>query len=61
VLKTVGYLISTLSVVLLAIPSWRSATAHPLLLLALIAGVSTSILGMVLRWLAYVRERSKRG
>lgn len=60
-LKTVGYVISTLSAVLLAIPSWRSATAHPILLLVLIAGVSTSILGMVLRWLAYMRDRSKQG
>jgi ABC-type transport system involved in cytochrome bd biosynthesis fused ATPase/permease subunit len=57
-LKTLGYLISTVSVALLAIVAWSTLADDPGLRLALIVGVATSILGMVLRWLSYqVREK----
>jgi len=59
-LKTVGYLVSTLSVVLLALPGWKTATEHPLLLFALIMGMATSVAGMFLRWLAFLREQKQK-
>ncbi|HKP79931.1 MAG TPA: hypothetical protein VJU34_12485 [Phenylobacterium sp.] len=61
VLKTLGYVISTVSVVLLALPAWKSAAEHPLLLLALMMGMATSMAGMFLRWLAHRRERKPKG
>jgi uncharacterized membrane protein YccC len=54
--KGVGYLISILSVFLLAAGSFKNAAQEPLLLLCLIAGMATSIAGMGLRYLAYRRE-----
>lgn len=60
-LKTFGYLISTVSVVLLAIVSWPKAKESPLLIACLIGGAVTSMIGMFCRWLSYqVEERRKR-
>ena len=56
-MKSFGYLISILSVALLAIPAWDNAVRKPPLLAALIAGVLLSMLGMALRWASYRRER----
>jgi hypothetical protein len=58
-IKSNGYLISILSVFLLAIPSLKSAKEQPLLLACLIAGAATSILGMVLRWIADKKTQRK--
>ena len=60
-IKTIGYLISVVSVGLLAIVSWKSASQDPLLMAALIGGAATSILGMALRWLSYVLEKYRGG
>lgn len=61
-LKGVGYAISALSVVLLGIVSWKSASEQPLLFACLLAGMATSLLGMTLRWLSHRREqREKEG
>jgi hypothetical protein len=57
VLKTGGYLISTLSVILLGIVAWKGASEHPLLLACLIGGMVSSAAGMCLRWLSYRHER----
>jgi hypothetical protein len=59
-LKTVGYGVSTLSVILLAIPSWKAASEQPVLFGALVAGMAASITGMFLRWLAYRREQAQK-
>ena len=60
VIKTAGYLVSTASVVLLGIVSWKAASAHPLLATCLIAGMASSVLGMLLRWISYqVQEREE--
>lgn len=56
-LKGVGYLISTLSVVLLAIVSWKSASQSPLLVACLLVGAAASIAGMFCRWLTYQIEK----
>jgi hypothetical protein len=59
-IKTTGYLISTLSVILLGVVSWKSASKEPLLTACLLVGMATSITGMFLRWLSYqLEERSK--
>jgi len=60
VLKTFGYAISTLSVLLLGAASWENAAKQPLLLFALIAGMATSVLGMLLRWVSFLREQRER-
>lgn len=57
VLKSVGYLISTISVILLGIVSWQATASEPDLRIALIAGMFASVLGMACRWLAYVTEK----
>lgn len=59
-IKTCGYLVSTLSVLLLGIVSWKKASQDLLLLLCLIGGMLTSIVGMMLRWLSYHIEKRKR-
>lgn len=60
VIKTCGYLVSTVSVILLAIVAWPGASKQPLLAIALIVGAAASITGMGLRWLSYwVEERRK--
>jgi hypothetical protein len=56
-LKAIGYLISIISVICLGIVSWSGAAEHPLMLALLLAGMATSILGMLLRLWSYVREK----
>jgi membrane protein DedA with SNARE-associated domain len=61
-LKTVGYLISTVSVVLLGWVAWSTVQDNPALRIAMFIGVGASIAGMLLRWLSYqVREREEEG
>ncbi|TMJ14984.1 MAG: hypothetical protein E6G94_08250 [Alphaproteobacteria bacterium] len=59
-MKGFGYLISTLSVFLLAAGSFKNAVKEPLLLACLILGMATSILGMALRYLSYRREQRQK-
>lgn len=54
-LKTYGYLVSTLSVILLGIVAWKSASEQPILLFCLVGGMATSACGMFLRWLSHHR------
>ena len=56
-LKGTGYLISTISVALLAAVSWSSASESPLLIACLLGGAATSIVGMFCRWLSYEIEK----
>lgn len=49
-LKGGGYLISTASVVLLAIPAFKSASEDRWMLAALVGGMVLSVSGMMLRW-----------
>ncbi|TGS62024.1 hypothetical protein EN844_27020 [Mesorhizobium sp. M3A.F.Ca.ET.201.01.1.1] len=55
-LKGLGYSISTASVVLLTIVSWQHASQNPLLIVCLLGGTSTSVIGMFCRWLSYEIE-----
>ena len=59
-LKGLGYLVSTVSVLLLGILSWKSASEHPLLLACLILGMLSSITGMGLRWLSHRLEQKQK-
>ena len=58
-LKSLGYLISTGSVLLLGLVAWEGTRGNDSLRLLLVAGMAASIAGMVLRWLSY-REEKKR-
>jgi hypothetical protein len=59
-LKGIGYLISTGSVILLAIVSWSSASESPVLTACLIGGAALSIVGMFCRWLTYQIEKHRQ-
>lgn len=60
-LKGGGYLTSTLSVILLGVPAFRSALEEPAMLASLVAGMGLSVAGMALRWRSHrVEQRGKR-
>lgn len=59
-LKGGGYLVSTVSVVLLAIPALKSAMEQPVMLACLLTGAASSIGGMYLRWRSHKLERKER-
>ena len=58
-LKSLGYLLSILSVVLLGIVSFQATRTNPELFWPLVLGMGTSIFGMGFRWLANARQGSK--
>ena len=61
VVKGLGYLVSTISVLLLGIVAWKGAKDDPLLLACLIAGMVASVAGMSLRWLSHrLGEKEKK-
>ena len=59
-LKGGGYLTSTISVVLLAIPALKSALDDPVMLLCLIGGALLSIAGMSMRWRSHRVEQHEK-
>jgi hypothetical protein len=60
-LKGGGYLTSTASVFLLAVPGLKAALEEPLMGACLAAGVLTSIGGMFLRWRSHRLEQKENG
>ena len=60
-LKGGGYLISTTSVFLLAVPGFKTALEEPAMLACLLAGMATSIGGMALRWRSHRLEQKAKG
>jgi len=60
VFKGLGYSISTISVLLLGIVAWKSASEKPLLFLCLILGMASSIAGMTLRWISHRIEQKEK-
>ena len=58
-LKGQGYLISILSVFLLAFPPLKSAKGDPVVLTCIAIGAILSILGMALRWIADRKTQRK--
>ena len=61
VLKSLGYFVSIISVVLLGYVAWQSVGRDETLILLIVAGVVASILGMALRWASFVRDQRKDG
>ncbi len=59
-IKTCGYLVSSVSVVLLGVVSWKSAAEQPVLFACLIAGMALSNVGMALRWWSYQRQEGEK-
>ena len=59
-MKGVGYLVSSVSVLLLAVSPLKTAMKDPLLFFCLGAGVILSILGMVLRYLSHRRDQQEK-
>jgi hypothetical protein len=59
-LKGLGYLVSTLSVVLLGIVACKSASEQPLLFACLILGMLASVAGMSLRWISHRIEQKRK-
>ncbi len=59
-MKGVGYLVSSVSVLLLAVSPLKTAMKDPLLLFCLAGGVLLSILGMVLRYLSHRRDQREK-
>ena len=58
-LKSLGYFVSIISVVLLGSVAWKSASEDDTLLACLIGGMATSVLGMALRWASFLRDQRK--
>lgn len=56
VIKTSGYLISSVSVMVLGAVAWKSASKDPVLLACLIVGMLLSVIGMICRWISYQME-----
>lgn len=52
-LKTLGYLISTFSVIMLGFVAWASTAGNDTMRALLLLGAGASIAGMLLRWLSY--------
>ena len=59
-LKGAGYLMSIMSVILLAIPAIKSAREQSEMLLALLAGIIFSVIGMAFRWRSHRLEQKSR-
>ena len=59
-LKGRGYRVSALSVVLLAVPAFRSAAEEPAMLLCLFAGMLLSVAGMALRWRSHRLDHKEK-
>lgn len=59
-MKGIGYLISTVSVLLLATVAWQSTVQDQQLRIYLVAGVVTAIIGMIFRYASHERDRRER-
>lgn len=61
IIKTTGYLISCVSVILLGIVAWSGVAGKPAMEACLLGGMAASIAGMFCRWLSYEREHRAQG
>jgi hypothetical protein len=59
-LKGAGYLVSTASVALLGVVSWKSASQDSVLMACLILGVLLSVAGMMLRWRSHRLDQKEK-
>jgi len=58
--KGLGYLVSTVSVLLLGAVAWKSASEQPMLFVCLILGMAASVAGMGLRWISHRIEQKEK-
>jgi hypothetical protein len=58
-LKGYGYLVSILSVLLLAVPALKSASESTFMATCLVLGMLASMTGMGLRWMSHLKQQSK--
>ena len=57
-LKSLGYFVSIISVILLGIVAWQVASQDGFLFACLVGGIVTSVIGMGLRWTSfYVKDK----
>ena len=59
-MKGAGYLVSSVSVLLLAVSPLKTAMDDPFLLACIAGGVALSILGMVLRYASHRRDQHEK-
>ncbi len=59
-LKLSGYLVSIVSVGLIAVPAWEHAREQPVLFACLVAGGLASIVGQVMRFAANLIDGPKQ-
>lgn len=52
--KTIGYLVSTVSVILIGVVAWDGLAEDMWLRALLIIGITTSIVGMIFRMIAHL-------
>lgn len=57
-MKSVGYLISSVSVLLLGLAGWLRPDQAQVKSVALITGMAASILGMLMRYLSHRKEKA---
>ena len=57
-MKGAGYIISIVSVLLLGAGAWQQAAKHPLTLACLILGMIASIVGMLMRYTSFRKDRA---
>ena len=60
ILKSLGYLVSILSVLLLGAVAWESVADDPAMRACLILGMLTSMFGMGLRWASFFVDQRER-
>ncbi|MEJ1973463.1 MAG: hypothetical protein WDM96_13680 [Lacunisphaera sp.] len=60
VIESFGYLISIVSVTLLALATWLTAQGRPILRITVVTGATLSVLGMILRWYVWWRRHGRR-
>lgn len=56
-LKEIGYLASGVSVLLLGLAAWHTASGQILLQIAIAGGIALAVIGMILRWRAHLVAR----
>lgn len=59
-LKAFGYVISSISVVLLGVVAWDSAAEKPALLACLALGMTASVVGMAIRLKSHLNDKAQR-
>ena len=60
-LKTIGYFVSAVSVILLGAVAWNTVAHDSTLQLLLVLGMLTSVAGMGFRWASSFQDQRERG